>query len=259
VTTSRAISTKPFAKRRDGYVFTVKTKLDCLDQMAFDTGLSHRAFRVGYGIVWCVNRKTGTARVSRTTLAAKFRISVRTVEHAIKELVLRGHIEVDKTCIGFDETGRPIHGGRGNANVYRPVARTANAASPFPASERANGAPEKGEEEVPKGRTVVRSFPLTTRTLPEGANEGAPEIQTLTAEQINPSGFAFRKRFVSRDDQRWKPLETRWRREENPRGVPTTTSEHHGHKSGWYFPADWVADLEGDQDRDDASSDGEAS
>jgi Helix-turn-helix domain len=134
--------------------------LNCL---AADKNVSSAAFRVGYIISQCVNRKTGEAFPSTDTIATRAGMVQSTVREAIKLLHDLGYLGV-------------IWGsrGRGHPNTYRMVTKERTIAVLEPTKERTiavldEGAKErfgrvKGRSDDVKGRTVAMNHLLTTIT-----------------------------------------------------------------------------------------------
>jgi hypothetical protein len=92
---------------------TATSQFKWLKRMMRDHELSHMAFRVGSAIGTFFNGETGTTFVGRGTIAKMIGVSVKSVDRAIGQLELRGHLKVRHAR------------GRGNVNVYGPAGEDA--------------------------------------------------------------------------------------------------------------------------------------
>lgn len=123
-------------------------KFSWYDRVTFDTELSHISVRVAHAIGAGLNSKTGILFIKHITLAMKLGVSSRTIERAIAELEVRGHLRVT----------RPT--GRGNANVYRPVIGDVDAEpTDNPAAENPTKPRQNPDNPVQKARHQSLSYP----------------------------------------------------------------------------------------------------
>ncbi len=92
-----------------------------LDQVALDSSLRPSAFKAAYVIAEHVNRETGEAWPSSTTIAARCGLSQPTVVELVRSLEAAGHLEIE-----------PGRAGRGHSHRYRLITkyRSADVSSP---------------------------------------------------------------------------------------------------------------------------------
>lgn len=109
-----------------------RTRLAWHRQMAEDRELSHVAFRVAVVIGAHFNNATGKTFVGYDTIGETIGVCRRTVFAAVKELVRRGHLEV--------EPG----GGRKVANSYRMNLKTVQQSAPFRGAETVQNPAQNG-------------------------------------------------------------------------------------------------------------------
>ena len=147
-----------------------RRRFEWLDQVLADRELSPTTFQVAYVIASHLNRTRNRAWPSQATLASRTGLRVEPdgsahgIRKIVQRLVLRGHLEVQVSC------------GRGNANVYRPVAKTPDHRTGFgneipgrPAgdspSKPLTAVPKTPDSRSEKPRTAIRANSLIENSL----------------------------------------------------------------------------------------------
>ena len=141
-----------------------KRKLDWLDQVAADRGVSATAFKTAYIIATAfLNRQSNDAWPAQDKLAAKIGITPRALRDATGQLVERGHLAVT------------VSKGPGRSNHYRPILKYRKPASDI---------------QQPEYRNAASSIePRENRNHTSGITPGKPEATFLFPE-VNTGSLA---------------------------------------------------------------------
>lgn len=181
--------------RRDGEVVMIsrQARLEWIDALSADPDLSHVAVRVACIIGQHFNRHTGDTFIKQDTIAARVRVSERTVWSAIRELEARGWLIVKRRELGVRASdGRRICGGKGVANVYLPAVHSSQLTATNAGRMLATGC----DLSAPKARSPLR--PLD----PQSSQNPTPKLATGCDPTLNlPSeGNPTRARGRARED-----------------------------------------------------------
>jgi hypothetical protein len=137
-------------------IFGPGDKLRWLEAIASDRRAKGLDVRIAIGITNRIDKYTGSAPIAQTWLAAFVGGSERGVRDAADHLSDLGHLAIDRSE-AVTASNRRAFGGRGKANVYRPILR------PMPNGETRNHSAGFVGEETRQSSTLN---PAISRTKP---------------------------------------------------------------------------------------------
>lgn len=108
----------------DVILITRQLRLDLIDIIALDLGISDNAFRIFSVISTHFGNRSGLTWLSQEYIAAATGKSVQTVQRAIRELEAAGYLIVQRRMVGTrTQNGKvyPVYGSNGSANEYLPA------------------------------------------------------------------------------------------------------------------------------------------